>query len=36
MLVLKRSGKTEALSKKKIFDSICNANSAVSDDSKLS
>lgn len=29
--VVKRSGKIEALTKKKIFDSICNANEAVSD-----
>ena len=29
--VVKRSGKIEALTKKKIFDSICKANEAVSD-----
>ena len=29
MTVLKRSGKTEKLTSKKIFDSICNANNAV-------
>jgi hypothetical protein len=29
MNVLKRDGKTETLSKKKIFDSIINANNAV-------
>lgn len=29
MNIIKRSGKIEQLSKKKIFDSICNANSAV-------
>ena len=31
--VKKRSGKIESLSKKKIFDSICNANNAVEDKS---
>jgi len=35
MNVVKRSGKTEALTKKKIFDSICNANACVKDDEKL-
>lgn len=36
MIVLKRSGKTEQLTKKKIYDSICNANSAVTlDENKL-
>ena len=29
MTVLKRSGKTEALTKKKIYDSICKANDAL-------
>ena len=29
MIVLKRSGKTEALTKKKIYDSICKANDAL-------
>lgn len=33
--ILKRSGKTEALSKKKLFDSICNANNAVSEEDRL-
>lgn len=33
--ILKRSGKVEALSKKKLFDSICNANNAVSEEDKL-
>jgi len=32
--VIKRSGKIEPLTKKKIFDSICNANSAVQDQSE--
>ena len=31
--VTKRTGKIEQLSKKKIFDSICNANAAVEDKS---
>lgn len=35
MNIIKRSGKIEALSKKKIFDSICNANGCVKDDEKL-
>ena len=33
--ILKRSGKTEALSKKKLFDSICNANNAVAEEDRL-
>lgn len=33
--ILKRSGKVEALSKKKLFDSICNANNAVSEEERL-
>ena len=33
--ILKRSGKVEALSKKKLFDSICNANNAVSEEDRL-
>lgn len=33
--ILKRSGKIEALSKKKLFDSICNANNAVSEEDRL-
>ena len=33
--ILKRSGKTEALSKKKLFDSICNANNAVVEEDRL-
>lgn len=37
MTIIKRSGKTEKLTSKKIFDSICKANSAVPDqDSRLS
>lgn len=32
MTVLKRSGKTEALTKKKIYDSICKANDALQND----
>ena len=32
--VVKRSGKIEPLTKKKIFDSICKANDAVSDTSE--
>ena len=35
MQVVKRNGKTESLSKKKINDSILNANSCVADDVKL-
>lgn len=35
MQVLKRNGKSEALSRKKIYDSICNANSAVELDFRL-
>ena len=35
MTIVKRSGKIETLSKKKIFDSICNANSCVKDEEKL-
>lgn len=35
MTVIKRNGKIEALSKKKIFDSICKANDNVSADDKL-
>jgi len=35
--IMKRSGKTEPLSKKKLYDSICNANDAVpSAEDKLS
>lgn len=33
--ILKRSGKVEAISKKKLFDSICNANNAVSEEDRL-
>jgi hypothetical protein len=33
--ILKRSGKVEALSKKKLFDSICNANNAVAEEDRL-
>ena len=33
--ILKRSGKVEALSKKKLFDSICNANNAVAEEERL-
>ena len=33
--ILKRSGKVDALSKKKLFDSICNANNAVSEEDRL-
>ena len=33
--ILKRSGKVESLSKKKIFDSICNANNAVAEENRL-
>lgn len=33
--IMKRSGKVEQLSKKKLFDSICNANDAVPADDKL-
>ena len=33
--ILKRSGKVEALSKKKLFDSICNANNAVVEEDRL-
>ena len=32
--VIKRSGKIEPLTKKKIFNSICNANAAVKDESE--
>ena len=35
MTVIKRNGKIEALSKKKIFDSICKANDNVSADDRL-
>jgi len=35
MNVVKRSGKTELLTKKKIFDSICNANMAVAEEDRL-
>ena len=35
MNVIKRSGKKELLTKKKIFDSICNANSAVDESVRL-
>jgi ribonucleoside-triphosphate reductase (formate) len=35
MNIIKRSGKIEVLSKKKIFDSICNANGCVKEDEKL-
>ena len=35
MTVIKRNGSSEALSKKKINDSICKANERVGDDSKL-
>lgn len=35
MNVIKRSGKIEPLTKKKIFDSICKANDCVKDDEKL-
>ena len=35
MTVIKRNGKNEIFSKKKIYDSIVNANSCVSDDEKL-
>ena len=35
MTVIKRNGKNELFSKKKIYDSIANANSCVSDDEKL-
>ena len=35
MNVLKRNGKKELLTKKKVFDSICNANSAVEPDERL-
>ena len=35
MQVTKRNGKSEPLSKKKIYDSIVNANSCVNDDEKL-
>ena len=35
MNVLKRSGKKEPLTKKKVFDSICNANSAVDESVRL-
>ena len=35
MKVIKRDGKEENLSKKKIFDSICKANDNVKDDEKL-
>lgn len=34
MTIIKRTGKIENLSKKKIYDSICNANMAVEDESK--
>ena len=35
MNIIKRSGKTEKMSKAKIFDSICNANNCVGDEDKL-
>ena len=35
MNVIKRNGKSEPLSKKKVYDSIVNANTCVSDDAKL-
>ena len=35
MTVLKRNGKKEALTKKKIYDSICNANNAVKKEDQL-
>ena len=35
MIVVKRSGEKENLTKKKIFDSICNANSAVDESVRL-
>ena len=35
MNVIKRNGKSEPLSKKKVYDSIANANTCVSDDAKL-
>ena len=35
MTILKRSGKTEKLTSKKIYDSICNANSAVEKEDQL-
>jgi ribonucleoside-triphosphate reductase (formate) len=36
MTIIKRSGKIEKLTSKKIFDSICKANGAVQDqDSRL-
>ena len=35
MNVVKRSGKVEPLTKKKIFDSICNANMAVTEEDRL-
>ena len=35
MTVIKRNGKIEQLSKKKIFDSICNANNASNEDDRL-
>lgn len=36
MTVLKRNGEKEPLTKKKIFDSICNANNAVKEELRLS
>ena len=35
MTVLKRNGKKEALTKKKIYDSVCNANKAVKKEDQL-
>ena len=35
MTVLKRNGKKEALTKKKIYDSVCNANKAVKKEEQL-
>lgn len=35
MIVIKRNGNTEQMSKKKIFDSICRANSCVDQENKL-
>ena len=35
MTIIKRSGKTEKLTSKKIYDSICNANSAVEKEDQL-
>ena len=35
MTIIKRSGKIEKLTSRKIFDSICNANACVSTDEQL-